>query len=90
MHLIGRLAALATLFIAPAGAYASEALPRAAEGAAAPAITVPPLEPGKEADLVLWSGDPFEPLSQPRAIFINGIEQPLTARTLELRDRYMP
>jgi len=48
------------------------------------------IEPGKEADLVLWSGDPFEPLSQPRAIFINGIEQPLTARTLELRDRYMP
>ena len=44
MHLIGRLAALATLFIAPAGADASEALPRAAEGAAAPAITVPPLE----------------------------------------------
>ncbi|WP_129791515.1 amidohydrolase family protein [Sphingosinicella sp. CPCC 101087] len=48
------------------------------------------VEPGKQADLVLWSGDPFEPLSQPRAVFIDGIEQPLTARTLELRDRYMP
>ena len=47
------------------------------------------IEPGKEADLVLWSGDPFEPLSQPRAVFIRGVEQPLTARPLELRDRYM-
>jgi imidazolonepropionase-like amidohydrolase len=48
------------------------------------------LESGKEADLVLWSGDPFEPLSQPRAVFIRGVEQPLTARPLELRDRYLP
>lgn len=48
------------------------------------------IEPGKRADLVLWSGDPFEPLSQPRAIFIDGAEQPLTARPLELRDRYLP
>ena len=48
------------------------------------------IEPGKEADLVLWSGDPFEPLSQPRAVLIRGIEQPLTARPLKLRDRYLP
>ncbi len=48
------------------------------------------IEPGKDADLVLWSGDPFEPLSQPRAILVRGIEQPLTARPLELRDRYLP
>lgn len=48
------------------------------------------LEAGKEADLVLWSGDPLEPLSQPRAIFIQGIEQPLRARPLDLRDRYLP
>lgn len=48
------------------------------------------IEPGKEADLVLWSGDPFEPLSQPRAIFVRGVEQPLTARPLQLRDRYAP
>ncbi|WP_114954298.1 amidohydrolase family protein [Sphingosinicella terrae] len=47
------------------------------------------IEQGKEADLVLWSGDPFEPLSQPRAVFVRGVEQPLTARPLELRDRYM-
>ncbi|MDT9600331.1 amidohydrolase family protein [Sphingosinicella rhizophila] len=48
------------------------------------------LEAGKEADLILWSGDPLEPLSQPKAIFIRGIEQPLTSRPLELRDRYLP
>ena len=33
-------------------------------------------------------GDPLEPLSQPSAIFVNGVEQPLTSRPLMLRDRY--
>ena len=47
------------------------------------------LAPGKDADLVLWSGDPLEPLSQPRAIFVRGVEQPLTSRPLQLRDRYL-
>lgn len=47
------------------------------------------LEPGKSADVVVWSGDPFEPLSQPKAVFIKGQAQPLTSRQLELRDRYM-
>jgi imidazolonepropionase-like amidohydrolase len=47
------------------------------------------LEPGKEADLVIWSGDPFEPLTQPAAVFIRGEEQPMTSRQIELRDRYM-
>ena len=46
------------------------------------------IEPGKDADVVVWSGDPFEPLSQPKAVFIKGEEQPLTSRQLELRDRY--
>ncbi len=46
------------------------------------------LEPGKDADVVVWSGDPFEPMSQPTAIFIRGVEQPLTSRQLKLRDRY--
>jgi len=46
------------------------------------------LEPGKDADVVVWSGDPFEPLSQPKAILIKGEEQPLTSRQLQLRDRY--
>ncbi|QCB55626.1 imidazolonepropionase [Sphingopyxis sp. PAMC25046] len=47
------------------------------------------LEVGRAADLVLWNGDPLEPLSQPQAVFVEGIEKPLTARPLELRDRYM-
>lgn len=46
------------------------------------------LEPGKDADLVIWTADPFEPLSQPTAVFIHGQQQPMTSRQLELRDRY--
>jgi len=46
------------------------------------------LEPGKDADVVVWSGVPFEPLSQPKAIFIKGEEQPLTSRQLQLRGRH--
>lgn len=46
------------------------------------------LRPGLAADVVVWTGDPLEPLSQPTAIFINGERQPLQSRALELRDRY--
>ena len=46
------------------------------------------LEAGKDADLVLWSGDPFEPLSRPLLVLIRGEAQPLTSRQFELRDRY--
>lgn len=48
------------------------------------------IAPGKSADLVIWDGDPLEPLTQPQAIFIDGQEQPLTSRALQLRDRYLP
>lgn len=44
---------------------------------------------GLEADVVVWTGDPLEPLSQPVAIFIGGRSQPLESRGLELRDRYL-
>lgn len=47
------------------------------------------IAPGKDADLVIWDGDPLEPLTQPVAIFVNGKEMPLTSRALELRDRYL-
>ncbi len=47
------------------------------------------LEVGKDADVVLWSGDPLETLSWPVAVFIGGVEQPMTSRRTELRDRYM-
>lgn len=46
------------------------------------------LEAGKDADVVVWSGDPFEPLSQPVALFVRGQQQVLTSRQMELRDRY--
>ena len=46
------------------------------------------LRAGAAADVVVWSGDPLEPLSQPSAVFIDGVEQPLTSRALLLRDRY--
>jgi imidazolonepropionase-like amidohydrolase len=47
------------------------------------------LEPGKDADIVVWSGDPLEPLSAPTAILVKGVEEPLRDRDLDLRDRYM-
>ena len=47
------------------------------------------LQAGKDADVVVWSGDPLETTSYPTAIFIAGIEQPDTSRRLQLRDRYL-
>lgn len=48
------------------------------------------IAPGKMADLVIWDGDPLEPLTQPTAIFIAGREQPLESRATELGKRYTP
>lgn len=47
------------------------------------------IEAGKDADLVLWSGDPLETTSVARMVMIRGVEQPLTARNRALRDRYI-
>jgi imidazolonepropionase-like amidohydrolase len=47
------------------------------------------LEPGKDADVVIWSGDPLETSSAPVAIFIRGEQMPLRSRDLDLRDRYL-
>ncbi len=46
------------------------------------------LDPGKEGDVVVWSGDPFEPYSQPVAIFIRGRQQSLGSRADDLAARY--
>jgi imidazolonepropionase-like amidohydrolase len=46
------------------------------------------LEPGKDADVVIWDGDPLEITSFPTAVFIRGKAIPMTSRQLELRDRY--
>jgi imidazolonepropionase-like amidohydrolase len=46
------------------------------------------LEVGKAADLVIWSGDPFEFSTRPEHVFIEGSEIPLTSRMTELLNRY--
>ncbi len=48
------------------------------------------LERGYLADVVIWDGDPLEVQSAPTAVFIDGVEQPLTSRQTRLRDRYRP
>ena len=47
------------------------------------------LATGKRADVVVWDGDPLELTSAPTAIFIDGVQQPMTSRQTELRDRYL-
>jgi imidazolonepropionase-like amidohydrolase len=46
------------------------------------------LEVGKVADVVVWSGDPFEFSSAAEKVFIRGREIPLTSRQRELMLRY--
>jgi imidazolonepropionase-like amidohydrolase len=48
------------------------------------------LEPGKEADLVLWDGDPLEVTTFADVVFIRGEEIPMESRQTLLRDRYRP
>ncbi len=81
-----------------AGTAVANGLPYAA---ALAAVTVNPariwgladhtgsIEPGKDADLVIWSGDPFETTSYATAVFIRGQAQPMTSRATELQDRYL-
>jgi imidazolonepropionase-like amidohydrolase len=46
------------------------------------------LEKGKDADVVVWSGDPLETSTWPVAVFIGGVRQPDSTRAFDLRDRY--
>jgi imidazolonepropionase-like amidohydrolase len=46
------------------------------------------LEVGKEGDLVVWSGDPFELLTSAEHVFIKGREVPPDTRQRELLRRY--
>jgi imidazolonepropionase-like amidohydrolase len=46
------------------------------------------LEPGKIANVVVWSGDPLELSSRVRHLFIHGVELPLESRQTELLHRY--
>jgi imidazolonepropionase-like amidohydrolase len=47
------------------------------------------IEAGKQADLVIWDGDPLEVTSLPEAVFIAGKAMPMVSRQTRLRDRYL-
>jgi imidazolonepropionase-like amidohydrolase len=46
------------------------------------------LEAGKDADLVIWSGDPFELTTAAEQVFIKGREMPMATRQSELLKKY--
>ncbi len=46
------------------------------------------LKPGRAGDVVVWDGDPLEVSSGPIAVYIDGVEQPLSNHQTRLRDRY--
>ncbi len=46
------------------------------------------LEVGKVANVVVWSGDPFEFSSRAERVYIRGAETSLKTRETELRDKY--
>lgn len=47
------------------------------------------IEPGKEADLIVWPADPLELTSNPDVVMIRGQQVSLENRQTMLRDRYM-
>ena len=46
------------------------------------------LAPGKLADVVVWSGDPFEFASQAERVFVRGVQQTGPSRQDLLENRY--
>lgn len=81
-----------------AGIAASYGLPRAAALSAVTQVIAQAygmershgsLEPGKIANVVIWSGDPLELSSWPEAVIIRGAQIPLVSRQSQLRDRYL-
>lgn len=46
------------------------------------------LEPGKDADVVVWDADPLEVTSTAERVFIRGRDIPMVSRHTLLRDRY--
>jgi imidazolonepropionase-like amidohydrolase len=47
------------------------------------------IEPGKDADLVIWDGDPLEVTTFADQVLIRGREIPMESRQTQLRDRYL-
>lgn len=48
------------------------------------------LEPGKDADVVLWDGDPLQPGNAPVAVWVRGKQVSLETRQTDLERRYSP
>ena len=48
------------------------------------------LEPGKDADIVVWDDDPLEPRSAPLLVMVKGKEVSLETRQTQLEKRYSP
>ncbi|QTD56626.1 amidohydrolase family protein [Parasphingorhabdus cellanae] len=46
------------------------------------------LKAGRQADVVIWTGDPLELSTQVERVFIDGVEQSLSNRQERLRERY--
>ncbi len=47
------------------------------------------LEPGKQANLVIWNGDPLEIMTLAEQVIVNGKVIPMISRSTRLRDRYL-
>ncbi len=47
------------------------------------------IEVGKQADVVIWSGDPLEVTQAAEQVFIKGKAMPMESRQTKLRDRYL-
>jgi imidazolonepropionase-like amidohydrolase len=46
------------------------------------------LAAGRRGDVVIWSGDPLDPMTAAEMVFIDGVQQPLDNHQTRLRDRY--
>jgi imidazolonepropionase-like amidohydrolase len=68
--------ALEAITLAPAEIYGVEA-------------SVGSIEPGKDADFVIWTGDPLELTSYPEQVYIQGTAVSMASRQTLLRDRYL-
>ncbi len=47
------------------------------------------LEPGKAADVIVTTGDPFEPRTHIRRVFIDGYDIPLVSRQTQLYNEFL-
>jgi hypothetical protein len=86
MHAPCRSIVIAVLASACAGHGTAPGTPPAAPVQYPSTYVRPPA--GKAANVVVWSGDPFEFASRAEHVFIRGVDVPLGNRQTELRERY--